>query len=72
MMCTAFLCSNLNFSLCFQGMCADKARVSADHSYEVAVFSESACDELSRSLKNIRCHIHDELSLFAYEAQLSR
>ncbi|ELT99412.1 hypothetical protein CAPTEDRAFT_188527 [Capitella teleta] len=59
-------------AMVLQGQCQDKAKVTADHSYEVVTYSEEANKELSESLKRIRCHIHDELSLAAYEAQLSR
>jgi hypothetical protein len=58
--------------LILQGQCQDKAKVTSDHTYEVAVYCDSENQELSHALKNVRSHIHDELSLAAYEAQLTR
>ena len=55
-----------------QGLCQDKYKVVGDVTYERAVFNADACKDLERILKVIRNSIHDELSLYAYEAQLSR
>ena len=55
-----------------QGLCQDKYKVVGDVTYERAFFNADACKDLERILKVIRNSIHDELSLYAYEAQLSR
>ena len=55
-----------------QGRCADQAKVSVQHKFDQVTFSEESCGDLSRTLKEIRTHIHDQMSLHAYASQLSR
>ena len=55
-----------------QSVCFDKARVYAEHTYDTKVFDDKAVRDVKQTLKNIRNHLHDELTLYAYEAHLSR
>jgi len=55
-----------------QGTCADRRRVTEEFKYQRAVFSSEACQQVSHVLKKIRDHVHNDFSLYAYEAQLSR
>ena len=59
-------------SLVVQGHCLDKAKVVGEHSFHKAVYNEEALKDLQRTLKDVRNHIHEELALYAYEAQLSK
>ena len=59
-------------SITVQGQCQDKAKVFVEHTFKTSHFNEMAAADLQRSLKDIRDHIHDELSLYAYETQLSK
>ena len=55
-----------------QGLCADKAKVYADHKYTRAVYYEEPCKNMSNSLRDIRNVLHDQLALSCYSAQFSR
>ena len=55
-----------------QSVCVDKVKVCAEHKYDTKVFSDKAVRDVKQTLKNIRNHLHDELTLYAYEAHLSR
>jgi hypothetical protein len=50
----------------------DRARVTGEHRYKRAVYAEPACHDLQRTLRDLRAQIHEELALYAYEAQLSK
>ena len=62
----------MNINLHFQGHCKDNVKVSTVYTYYKAVVSMDSCNELAKSLKQIRSNVHDSLSLHAYTVQLSR
>lgn len=62
----------LNNITVVQGVCTDKTTVYADHVYDTKVYRDQAVQNIKQIQKNIRNHLHDELTLHAYEAHLSR
>jgi len=68
----AIISSNYVWITALQGMCADRRKVTEEFKYQRAVFSSEACQQVSHVLRKIRDHVHNEFSLHAYEAQLSR
>ncbi|XP_035829150.1 ectopic P granules protein 5 homolog isoform X2 [Aplysia californica] len=54
-----------------QGQCADQAKVTINHSYEQCLLNDEAVNKMGYTLETIRSQITDNLSLFAYSAQIS-
>ena len=55
-----------------QGVCADKSKVTGDLAYDIASFKVDTCRELDTCLKKIHSQIQEDLTLYSYEARLSR
>ncbi|XP_077996830.1 ectopic P granules protein 5 homolog [Glandiceps talaboti] len=55
-----------------QGQCADRVKVHQQHSYKMVEYSKRVGNDINRTLKHIRSHVHDTQSLCAYTVQLSK
>lgn len=56
----------------FQGQCTDQVRVSKTHTYEQCQLNTDAVSKVNTALESIRKQIAENLSLYAYSAQISR
>ncbi|CAG5120166.1 unnamed protein product, partial [Candidula unifasciata] len=59
-------------SITIQGQCSDQVKVHKAHTYEQCELNADAVAKVNSVLDNIRKHIAETLSLYAYSAQMSK